>query len=116
GLLNVSQNVVVQENASPLYRHRIFNGLHAMYGLSALSAPLLALGFIAIGWRWGASFALIGMVSVLVGFGFLIRTWSLARREPPVEAQDDSERSFSVWSALFLALALGFYMVGELTL
>ncbi len=115
GLLNVSQNVVVQKNASPFYRRRIFNGLHAMYGLSALVAPLLATLLIAVGFDWKKSFLYVGLFSMLVGIGFLIKGWSF--KEPAlIEVTSESQKSFNVFSALLLALSLALYMVCELSL
>lgn len=115
GLLNVSQNVVVQQNASAAYRRRIFNGLHAMYGMAALGAPLLALGFLGFGWNWGMSFSLIGFVSALVGLGFLIVTWSWKEAHLVSEDHHD-DQPFHARTAFAMAAALAFYMVGELTL
>lgn len=117
GMLNVSQNVVVQRNASPLFRRRIFNGLHAMYGLAALLAPIFATGFFKLGWSWPESFGVVGGFSCLFGGIFLIKSWKWGQAS--TQRSDDSNLTGQVFSpvkAMLLASSLAFYMVSELSL
>ncbi len=66
GVLNVSQNVLVCEAASARLRRRYLNGLHAMYGLSALLAPLLASMLRAVGMDWRACFMFVGIFPIVI--------------------------------------------------
>jgi fucose permease len=115
GLLNVSQNVVVQKNASLKYRRRIFNGLHTMYGLAALLAPLLASGFLDLGWNWNRSFSLIGVVCAFCGLAFLITAWKWKEAET-ITVTHQEDFSFDSLRAFFIAVSLGFYIMTELSL
>lgn len=115
GMLNVSQNVVVQKNAGTEYRRRIFNGLHGMYGLAALVAPLLASLFLSFGWNWKASFSFVGICSGIIGMAFLLRGWKWDQVRV-VAHDDDQTPVFKFSLGLLLALALGFYVVAELAL
>tara|TARA_B100001248_G_C27392974_1_gene463582 strand:- start:2523 stop:3653 length:1131 start_codon:yes stop_codon:yes gene_type:complete len=116
GLLNVAQNVVVQKNAPLMYRRRIFNGLHAMYGLAALMAPLLASGFIEVGWNWKKSFMAVGLISALMGFSFLIFGFSWKEEKLQSEEHADNQQPLHWKPALLLATALAVYIMGELSL
>lgn len=117
GMLNVSQNVVVQRNASPLYRRRIFNGLHAMYGLAALLAPIFATGFFKLGWSWPESFGVVGSLAFIVGGFFLAKAWKWGQAAPQNAQELRSKKEiFSPVKAMLLASSLAFYMVSELSL
>jgi len=115
GLLNVAQNVVVHKNAPLAYRRRIFNGLHAMYGLAALMAPLLASGFLSFGWNWNSSFIFVGLSAALMGLGFLVRgyRWQEAKVALP---EGHHVEVFDRKGAVLLASALALYILGELSL
>lgn len=115
GMLNVSQNVVVQRNASLRYRRQIFNGLHGMYGLAALTAPLLATGFLTMNWSWRPSFTFIGLVAAGVGIVFLIKGWKWGQAKVSFDSEN-TDGEFKLYPAVLLSLALGFYVVAELAL
>ena len=68
GSLTFVQNVIVQEWAPAAMRRRIFIGLHSMYGLAALLAPLSGSAFITFGWSWRKAFMLLGLLPVLLGY------------------------------------------------
>lgn len=115
GMLNVSQNVVVQRNAVLEYRRRIFNGLHGMYGLAALIAPLLATAFLSVGWNWRPSFSFVGLGAAGIGVLFLLKGWKWGQAQMTV-AQETSGGKFKIYPVVLLSLALGFYVVAELAL
>lgn len=55
GAANLAQNFIVVDAAPPALRRRLMSGLHAMYGIAALSAPLIAsiLRWQSLSWRQG---------------------------------------------------------------
>lgn len=114
GSLNFSENVIIQEWAPPAYKRRIFLGLHSMYGIAALLAPVSASVFFTIGWPWRKAFLLLSLGPVLLAF-----VSQRLFRSPPKStmtaagahvATDDLSRS-ALWIA---ALSVAFYMFGEI--
>lgn len=115
GLLNVSQNVVLQENAPEKHRRRLFNGLHSMYGMSALAAPLAASLFIEVGMNWSGVFSVLGWTTGLLGvlfFAISMRLHSSGKVLKKVTVHGPIH-SRAAWSLIF---ALGFYLFAELSL
>lgn len=114
GSLTFVENVIVQEWAPPAMRRRIFAGLHSMYGIAALLAPLSASFFITIGWQWRKAFMLLGLLPVLLGY--LSR--KVFRNPPPttLHAQEMhvSSHDLSHGSLWIAALSVAFYMFGEI--
>lgn len=111
GVLNVTQNVLVCEATAPHRRRRVLNGLHAMYGIAALTAPLVATTFrwLEISWRLG--FALVAVVPLAVAV--------IAYRQPAPAALRTAKpsplpRALVVKCVLFSAL-MAAYLWGELS-
>lgn len=114
GTLNFSQNVIVQEWAPAAYKRRIFLGLHSMYGIAALLAPLSASGFMIAGWQWRKAFLVLSLLPVVLAF--------VSRklfRNPPKSVGMAKEIHVSTsdlsGTALWIAaLSVAFYMFGEI--
>lgn len=69
GGLNVSQNTVVLESAPPYLRRRMLNGLHSMYALAALIAPIAATAFRLTGAGWRMTFLVLAVLPWILLFG-----------------------------------------------
>lgn len=114
GILNVVQNLTIYEASSGEKRRRLYNGLHAMYGLASLAAPLVVSVLRNHGWTWRQSFFLIAVPAILVGlWGFSFRAPALkdhdAEKPAPLNAAD--------WRAcVLLSLAMACYLWGELSI
>ncbi len=112
GLLNVSQNLVVLENAPLALRRRIFSGLHAMYGMASLAAPLLATGLRERGFGWRDAFLILSAAPVLVAlWGWrhrATRNHAPGMANPALAARDRTV-------AIGYSLLLGGYLWGELS-
>jgi MFS family permease len=114
GSLNFSQNVIIQEWAPSAYKRRIFVGLHSMYGIAALLAPISASAFYTIGWPWRKAFLMLSVLPVALAF--------ISRRafaHPPKSQGIAQEVHVSAGdlsrSALWIvALSVAFYMFGEI--
>jgi FHS family glucose/mannose:H+ symporter-like MFS transporter len=66
GALNLAQNLVVAEVAPLHLRRRIFSGLHAMYGLAALLAPLTASASRWMGMSWRDCFLCLAVLPIVL--------------------------------------------------
>jgi FHS family glucose/mannose:H+ symporter-like MFS transporter len=109
----VVQNLMVVQNAPPEFRRRFLNGLHSMFGIGALLAPLLASAFRSLGMDWRRSFLILALAPFTFGvWAFLWRSRDRDRRG------EEKPRGVSrgEWPTLFaLGLILSGYLWGELS-
>ena len=112
GGLNLSQNTLVLESSPPHARRRMLNGLHSMYALAALVAPLTASLFRLMGLSWRMSFLILALLPwvLLALIGHFVK-------RPSVE----KVKTFSLplypkeWKVVFLyALMMASYLWGEI--
>lgn len=112
GILNFAQNLLVQE-AAPLHlRRRLYSGLHAMYGLSSLVAPLLANLFRDMGLSWRHTFVIVAALPFLVGLSCLPKLRARAI------VHEDGHNPRLTWAetkmALLFSVIIACYLFGEL--
>lgn len=112
GALNLAQNVMVFEGSTPRRRRQMFNGLHAMYGLASLAAPLLASAFIENGFSWRQSFLVMAVVPL---FTPLLLRGVKAKPPPREKPAEPLARSEWLYCAIFSTMMAG-YLWGELSL
>ena len=79
GFVSVTQNILIIE-AAPVLKHRkLLSGLHSMYALSALTAPLVAEWFSTQGWTWRVAFRAVSVLPILLAVG---ASWGLRSSLP----------------------------------
>ncbi|MGE4132716.1 MAG: sugar MFS transporter [Bdellovibrionales bacterium] len=114
GCLNLAQNSLVGEAAPLAHRRRVFAGLHSMYSLAAMAAPLVASGFRQLGWTWPSVFlTLAGLPVVGVVVVALKRISSRSAnqdREPPRSLRPEEKRLLPLY-----ALMMAGYLWGEIS-
>jgi FHS family glucose/mannose:H+ symporter-like MFS transporter len=138
GVLNVAQNVLANEAAPPRYRRQIFSGLHAMYGLASLLAPLLASALRDWGADWRQAFVLLSLFPIGVALyglrllsvsraGLVAGAVSAAQANAPAERTSASTGAVSAPPALpaftrqdklmcvVFSLLMGFYLCAEIS-
>ncbi|MFP5519556.1 MAG: MFS transporter [Bdellovibrionia bacterium] len=109
GLMGVSQNTMVTIGTPPERRSQILSGLHAMYGLASLTAPLIVAFWLKQGWPWQYVFLVATFFSLLVFINTLI--W----KGPPFEGvSEDRRRGVSERGQVLAAVILGAYVVAEI--
>lgn len=75
GGLGISLNILASESVSTAKRRQALSGLHCMYGVASLLAPLLVTGLFRFGINWKEVFLFIAMGPVLVlGFSALTKS------------------------------------------
>ena len=111
GTLNVTQNVLVCEVSTAQTRRRWLSGLHSMYGISALVAPLLATFARELGFTWRDVFLGLAILPISVA---VLGSWRKgAVVAAPVRADPLTRAE---WSRCFmLAMLMAFYLWGELS-
>lgn len=114
GGLNLSQNMLVSEMAPASTRRRIFNGLHSMYGLAALIAPLLASLFRGIGMDWRQSFLLLAILPLL---WTIIAWFKIPPRKSHHAKVPAANLTGNEWSVVMLySIFISAYLWGEISL
>lgn len=112
GLLSISQNYLVSIGAPAQHRSRVLSGLHAMYGLASLTAPLVASIFSQMDWSWQEIFIFVGLVSFAVLIG------SFFKASPPLETRalssDGDVKKLNKGKLFRLAMAFSLYVVAEI--
>lgn len=112
GTLGISQNYLVSVGSTAKYRSRILSGLHAMYGLASLTAPIVASVFSQKNWTWKEIFIFVGIIPIVLLFG------SFFKKSPPPEIikyrDDDKARNINRRKLFMLSLAFSLYVVAEI--
>jgi predicted MFS family arabinose efflux permease len=112
GMLNFAQNIVIQEYASPLDRRRIFSGLHSMYAVAALLAPLSATLFDEFGWDWRRAFLILSILPLILA---ILSRQLFAKDGKHALRMVHREGAISPKALWIAAFSVAFYMFGEIT-
>ncbi|MGE0632050.1 MAG: sugar MFS transporter [Pseudobdellovibrionaceae bacterium] len=115
GAMGVVQNLLAKEGSPVEKRSQILAGLHSMYGLASLLAPLLVSLVYYCGGSWRSTF-MVGSslpLAILIGtfFGF-----STYREHPQLQNKRDGKSLIAHRQQIFAAIALGFYVVSEIVI
>lgn len=116
GWISVAMNITVSEGAPLVWRRRVLSGLHSIYGLASMCAPLLAALFETFGWDWREGFRFVGLPALLVAAAVFIKARSRSSKAlpppAPVEALKGVHRRWALW----LGFSVAVYLFGELSL
>ena len=114
GLIQVVQHTLIQDSSDEQHRRRLFNGLHSMYGFSALFAPLGAGYFYGLGWPWRKGIYLLGFLP-LIPFvqSFFVQSGGQPQQGGQVAEEVDVHKR-DIKRMLYLAVAISFYVSAEL--
>lgn len=118
GGLALSINLLVCQEAEGERRPRLLSGLHGMYGLASLVAPLVALLCRRSGLSWRQSLSLLSILPILLASVSLFLKSSQARAKGIRVTQSDASGEVleaSEWqSCLLFAFMIGAYLWGEM--
>lgn len=108
GLMGVFQNSLVSLGSPPEKRQQMLSGLHAMYGLASMLAPLLVALLFELTLNWRSSFYVVSIVPFLAFvYSFLVEYPDL----PPVDQKNAKQIKLKeVW----LAMAFSSYVFAEI--
>lgn len=117
GTVSIGQNLLVFENVAQDLRRQIFSGLHSMYGLASLAAPVLAAHFMREKMEWREAFqisALAPVVLFLLAFALVFKKQS---RDQQVTAEVNphvfQHHRLLAW---IWALVNAFYLFAEVSI
>ncbi len=109
GILTVTMNVMVSEGSLDNKRRKFLSGLHGVYGLSSLLAPLAINQLVSSGYEWFSFFILIGILSLL---SLLYSLFVLDSHKS--EMKKGNMVNASLKTKLLVGFFLGFYVTGEI--
>lgn len=114
GGLAVCQNALVAMATPEKYRRQAYSGLHMMYGLSSLLAPLWMARMVREGGSWPLGFWSVSLPPLLLAFVAVV----LTRRAPATLSEPNSgeKPALPVAAQYVIALVLGLYVVAEVGL
>lgn len=111
GALNLAQNLMVFEGSPAHLRRRFFSGLHSMYGLAALLAPLVATLFRSMGMDWRQIVLWLAGLPVL-----LVVTSAKMTHRPSAHSQTQGTMGAEEWRrCLVFSMMMAGYLWGEIS-
>lgn len=123
GFLGVVQNLMITESFSGSSQSKALSGLHAIYGLSSLVAPIVASSAFDLTGNWRAAYFVASILSIFIfTLSYLIKNSDLKRSEK-IESQHlkkdelDLKKNYvvnSFYKKISLGGVLGFYVVAEI--
>ncbi len=112
GLLSISQNYLVSVGTTEQHRSRALSGLHAMYGLASLTAPLVASTFSQKQWSWQEIFIFVGILPLVVLFGSFFK--AAPKLKKSVMNFNDEANSINKNKLFMFAMSFSLYVVAEI--
>jgi FHS family glucose/mannose:H+ symporter-like MFS transporter len=114
GIIGLIPNVLVPLGSSPEKKQQLLSGLHAMYGVASLIAPL----FVALISSYGGNWRIIYASSALIPFGLFFYSYhashSKHHQKPKYSKEEIKEKSKINFKAqLGLAFILSFTVAAE---
>lgn len=115
GILGLVPNVLVPMGSSPERKQRMLAGLHTMYGLASLMAPLLAasIEYLTGSWRWTFAIASVGPLCLLA-YTYHPSHKSLHSRSKVTDDEHRANKKKNLKPQLFLAIMLSFAVAAEI--
>lgn len=112
GIVGLVPNILVPLGSTPERKQQMLSGLHAMYGVASLLAPLLAASLSLLTGSWRYTFALSALVPLsLLAYSFHGSHGSLHKK--PAAPAEPIHRQKNFRPQLFLALMVSFSVAAE---
>ncbi len=108
GLMGVFQNSLVSLGSPPEKRQQMLSGLHAMYGLASMMAPLLVASIYQRTNEWRSSF----FIAALIPICSLVYSYFVAY--PELQGIESKEKRTIGWSEIWLATSFSSYVFAEI--
>ncbi len=114
GGLGLLVNVFAANATGNEHRRRAMSGLHGMYGISSLLAPLVVTLIYRFGGGWRAAIGGLAFLPLLVGIAAVIKKQKVAVKEP--ELDSSIAHSISIKAAWPFIFMIGCYVIAEVLL
>lgn len=111
GGLTITMNVLVACGSSVKNRRRLFSGLHSMYGIASVLAPIIFSAAVGAGYDWRILFIGISAISFIILIPGL-RTKQIVHEKQSTERPSD----VSYFKRLRVGFVLSFYVAAEIVI
>lgn len=114
GAMNVAQNSLIYEVASAKRRRQLLSGLHSMYGLASLIAPVVASLLIWAGLNWRSSFLLLAALPLVMA----VVVWKYFGLKGHSHSDHDKKAKLTrkeLVACLIFCLMMAGYLWGEIS-
>lgn len=115
GLMGVTQNVMIAENVDHQSQSKALSGLHGIYGLSSLIAPLVASYSPLVFGNWRAAFFITAALCFVFAMGSVLVSADPRFEVHPVKSKSATSQN-SFWILLCFGGIFAFYVVAEIML
>ena len=112
GLTSATMNLLLIRGTLPEVRRKYLSGLHAIYGLSSLMAPLTLSGFLLLGFSWIAFF----WFTTALCFVILAASYSSKSTNSDTGEDKATLKKGPVAAKLLICAMLGLYVSSEIAL
>jgi len=116
GLLGVTQTLLISETVQPEQQSKAMSGMHGIYGLSSLLAPIVAAQSAHIFNFWQAGFFVVAATTLIFALGsiFLKSNPNFVVYQKPENPNQVSDEKNSLLSLLSIGGIFAFYVVAEI--
>jgi MFS transporter, FHS family, glucose/mannose:H+ symporter len=111
GIINLTQNILIIEGSAPALRRRLLSGLHSVYALASLVAPVVISFCFEFGIEWRQAFVIFSVFPL----GAIVMTFFAKNKAAAdlVKAVPAARNNFNLKNFL-VSLGIAFYVVGEI--
>jgi MFS family permease len=115
GVLGLVPNILVPMGSSPERKQRMLSGLHTMYGVASLLAPLLAAGIEHLSGNWRWTFALTSAAPWLLFLYTFHSSHKLLHTKSSITAAEHRENKKTLLKPqIFMAVMLSLAVAAEI--
>lgn len=111
GGLGVTQNLLAVHGSSKARRTQALSGLHTMYALASLLAPITVSFSYLLQWKWNQTFF------VAAAIPFLVLLWSFTEKTSPrlnLEHEDEGKSTLGLKPLFWIATFVSLYVNAEI--
>ncbi len=114
GIIGLVPNVLVPLGSSPEKKQQLLSGLHAMYGIASLIAPIFVAGISFFSGSWRHTFALISLAPLTL-FLYALHRSHLPHHQKPVFSKEAHQKNkkTNFKPQVFLAFMVSFAVAAE---
>ena len=114
GIIGLVPNVLVPLGSTPEKKQQLLSGLHAMYGIASLIAPMLVAFISSLAGNWRYTFALTALAPLALFFYSLHKSHHPHHSRPKLSKEEHKEnKRINFKPQVFLAFMVSFAVAAE---
>lgn len=114
GIIGLVPNVLVPLGSTPEKKQQLLSGLHAMYGIASLIAPMLVAGISFLTGNWRSTFAFTSFAPLILFFYSFHKSHHPHHQKPKISKEEHKEnKKKNFRPQVFLAFMVSFAVAAE---